>query len=269
MAGERRMQQMEHDAQYAPVPALARATLVLKAVFESGGLPAKELAHRCPCPKTTFYRLLAELVHSGYLCEDEQTKLYTPGPLFEQGFVNREEQQARLKGLAGPVLEQLALQSGQTVKLNIACGRACCVAALALGPQKIRITVDEGTRYPLHTGAAGKLLLAYQGQAAIHNYFKIPPEPYTPLTVTDEARFQNIARDIRSQGYAFDAGEFIPQVGAVACPVRGAGGRVTAAVSIAYPQAIFRSERLPGLVALLRNATEGLSAHMAQKNTSF
>ena len=27
---------MEHDAQYAPVPALARATLVLKAVFESG-----------------------------------------------------------------------------------------------------------------------------------------------------------------------------------------------------------------------------------------
>ena len=107
---------MEHDAQYAPVPALARATLVLKAVFESGGLPAKELAHRCPCPKTTFYRLLAELVHSGYLCEDEQTKLYTPGPLFEQGFVNREEQQARLKELAGPVLEQLALQSGQTVK---------------------------------------------------------------------------------------------------------------------------------------------------------
>ena len=55
----------------------------------------------------------------------------------------------------------------------------------------------------------------------------------------------------------------------MACPVRGAGGRVTAAVSIAYPQAIFRSERLPGLVALLRNATEGLSAHMAQKNTSF
>jgi len=33
-AWERRMQQMEHDAQYAPVPALARATLVLKAVFE-------------------------------------------------------------------------------------------------------------------------------------------------------------------------------------------------------------------------------------------
>ena len=55
----------------------------------------------------------------------------------------------------------------------------------------------------------------------------------------------------------------------MACPVRGAGGRVTAAVSIAYPQAIFRSERLPGLVALLHNATEGLSAHMAQKNTSF
>ena len=144
---------MELHTQYAPVPALSRAALVLKAVFENGGLPAKDIARRCPCPKTTFYRLLAELVHSGYLYEDEQTKLYTPGPLFEQGFAGREEQQARMKELAAPVLERLAQQSGQTVKLNIACGRACCVAALALGPQKIRITVDEGTRYPLHTGA--------------------------------------------------------------------------------------------------------------------
>ena len=40
-------------------------------------------------------------------------------------------------------------------------------------------------------------------------------------------------------------------MGAVACPVRGAGGRVIAAVSIAYPQAIFRSERLPELVDAL------------------
>ena len=183
---------MEHDAQYAPVPALARATLVLKAVFESGGLPAKELAHRCPCPKTTFYRLLAELVHSGYLCEDEQTKLYTPGPLFEQGFVNREEQQARLKELAGPVLEQLALQSGQTVKLNIACGRACCVAALALGPQKIRITVDEGTRYPLHTGAAGKLLLAYQGRRLSTIISKYRPSPIRPSRLRTKRGFKTL-----------------------------------------------------------------------------
>lgn len=255
---------MELHTQYAPVPALSRAALVLKAVFENGGLPAKDIARRCPCPKTTFYRLLAELVHSGYLYEDEQTKLYTSGPLFEQGFAGREEQQARMKELAAPVLERLAQQSGQTVKLNIACGRACCVAALALGPQKIRITVDEGTRYPLHTGAAGKLLLAYQGQAAIHSYFETPPEQCTPLTITDETRFQNIARDIRRQGYAFDTGEFIPQVGAVACPVRGAGGRVIAAVSIAYPQAIFRSERLPELVALLHSATQELSECMVQ-----
>ena len=95
---------MELHTQYAPVPALSRAALVLKAVFENGGLPAKDIARRCPCPKTTFYRLLAELVHSGYLYEDEQTKLYTPGPLFEQGFAGREEQQARLKELAGPCL---------------------------------------------------------------------------------------------------------------------------------------------------------------------
>ena len=67
-----------------------------------------------------------------------------------------------------------------------------------------------------------------------------------------------------ARGYAFDTGEFIPQVGAVACPVRGAGGRVIAAVSIAYPQAIFRSERLPELVALLHSATQELSERMVQ-----
>ena len=53
-------------------------------------------------------------------------------------------------------------------------------------------------------------------------------------------------------------------MGAVACPVRGAGDRVIAAVSIAYPQAIFRSERLPELVALLHGATQELSECMVQ-----
>ena len=93
---------MELHTQYVPVPALSRAALVLKAVFENGGLPAKDIARRCPCPKTTFYRLLAELVHSGYLYEDEQTKLYTPGPLFEQGFAGREEAAGTPEGACGP-----------------------------------------------------------------------------------------------------------------------------------------------------------------------
>lgn len=249
---------------YVPVPALARGGRILAAVLEKGSASARELARQCPCPKTTFYRLLAELVHSGYLGLDPESGRYIPGPLFEGGFAAREEARVRLRELAAPVLEQLARDSGNTVKLNVASGRSCCVIALALGTQKIRILVDEGTRYPLHTGAAGKLLLAYQGEEAIRRYFQIRPERCTPLTVTDEARFQHIARDIRAQGYAFDAGEFTPQIGAVACPVRGPGGQVMAAVSIAYPQAILRSERLPELMALLREGTVRLSQRMQQ-----
>ena len=57
-------------------PALARATLVLKAVFESGGLPAKELFTPLPMPEKPLLPPVGGTVHSGYLCEDEQTKLY-------------------------------------------------------------------------------------------------------------------------------------------------------------------------------------------------
>lgn len=245
---------------YTGVPALERAAQVLEQVLAApAGLTARELYHRCQFPKASFYRLLQAMEKSGYLECQPGSGRYFAGGLFGRAYRSRDEQLQRLRQAAQPTLERLARQGRETAKLNVISGGACYVLAIAPGPQRIRITVDEGTAYPLHTGAAGKLLLAYAGDEAIRAYFGgRPAESYTPQTVTDETRFLQIAKGIRQQGFALDTGEFIEQIGAVACPVRLPGGQVAAAISIAYPNVLFHEVRIEQLVSLLKAETARL-----------
>lgn len=245
---------------YTGVPALERAGQVLRLVLNAPvGLKASELYRCCRFPKASFYRLLQAMEKEGYLQYRPESGRYLAGPLFERAYRSRDEQHGLLRQAAQPVLERLAELSKETAKLNIISGGACYVLATAPGPQRIRITVDEGAAYPLHTGAAGKLLLAYAGDEAIRAYFGGKAAArYTPQTVTDEARFLQLAKGIRQQGFALDTGEFIEQIGAAACPVRLADGRVAAAISIAYPNVLFHEVQIERLVKLLRQETARL-----------
>lgn len=252
---------------YTGVPALERAAAVLEQVLRApGGMAASELYHRCRFPKASFYRLLQAMEKGGYLEQDPESGKYFAGRLFLCAYRTRDEGLQRLRRAAQPSLERLAQRSGETAKLNVLSGGACYVLATAPGPQRIRITVDEGAAYPLHTGAAGKLLLAYAGDEAIRAYFGgKAAERYTPQTITDETRFLQIARGIRQQGFALDTGEFIEQIGAAACPVRLPGGQVAAAVSIAYPNVLFHEVRIEQLVELLKTETGRLEKELEKE----
>ena len=251
---------------YTGVPALERAAQVLEQVLHApAGLAAKELYRSCGFPKASFYRLLQAMEQNGYLQQDPQSGRYFAGRLFRYAYRSRDEQLQQLRQAAQPGLERLAQHSGETAKLNVISGGSCYVLATAPGPQRIRITVDEGAAYPLHTGAAGKLLLAYAGEEAIRAYFGgKAAERYTPQTITDEARFLQIARGIRRQGFALDTGEFIEQIGAAACPVRLPDGQVAAALSIAYPNVLFHEVQIERLVSLWKGETARLEKELAQ-----
>lgn len=249
------------QAEYAPIPALERAAQVLQVVLESpSGLPAKHIAAACPAvPKTSFYRLLSALVASGFLMFDAQRSVYCAGELFTRAYESQDQRLQVLLRVAQPHLEQLAQAARETVKLNVLSRDMCCVMRTVPGPQRIRITVDEGTNYPLHTGAAGKILLAAQGAGAVHRYFAGPVKRYTPHTLVTEQEFWQAMAVIEKQGYAVDPGEYIPEIGAVACPVYDAHGRVAAAVSIAYPNQLRGPAAVRQLAALLVAATAAIS----------
>lgn len=254
---------MENAGAYAPMPALDRAGEVLRMVLERGAMTARELSHLCGYPRTSFYRLMESMVANGFLGVDRRTGTYYPGDLFEESYTLLDQRLARLKRAARPALDRLAEETGQTAKLSLLAGGICYVAETAIGPQSIKVVVDGGSVYPLHAGAASRLLLAAQGPQAIHRYFQREVRRYTSRTIVEEEAFLVEAARVQERGYAYDPGEFTPEISAVACPVEGEHGQTEAAVSLVFPTILFHERDVPRLARLLRQAADEVSRGLA------
>jgi IclR family KDG regulon transcriptional repressor len=96
------------------------------------------------------------------------------------------------------------------------------------------ITTEIGKRFPLHAGAASKILLAHLPEPEINRIVAKGLPKYTPNTITKPERLKESLKTIARQGFAEDNEEYIEGIKALACPVFDAGSRVVAAVSIPY-----------------------------------
>jgi DNA-binding IclR family transcriptional regulator len=96
------------------------------------------------------------------------------------------------------------------------------------------LTATIGERFPLHAGAASKVLLANMPDAARTACLAAPLRPYSARTITDPELLRRELARIRQHGWAEDRGEFSVSVRAVAAPVRDGQGNVVAAVSLAH-----------------------------------
>jgi DNA-binding IclR family transcriptional regulator len=115
-------------------------------------------------------------------------------------------------------------------------GRAIYLLAIqADGPITIRVT--PGSEMPLHSTAAGKVLLAALPDAEVRKL--LGPRKMaaiTPHTITDPATLVASLARVRSLGYATVIEENIPGVLSVGAPIRDRTGGVVAALSVAFPK---------------------------------
>jgi len=87
----------------------------------------------------------------------------------------------------------------------------------------------------------------------------------TDRTVTDPVRLREIVEDVRRQGFAIVDQELEEGLRAIAAPIHGAGGAVTAAINVSahasrVSMAAMRGELLPQLLETARRIEADLSA---------
>ena len=105
----------------------------------------------------------------------------------------------------------------------------------------------------IHNTAIGKLLLAFKPDDFIREFLdQSKLTRYTPRTIVDPGSLWEQIREIRQQCYAINDGEQYDGVGAVGVPVHDSRGRVSLAVSLAYPRHLIygKSLRLNELISL-------------------
>lgn len=238
------------------IPAVERALQALDLLCAGGEAPTiRDLAARLGVPRTTVYRILNTLEAHGVARRDAAGR-YLPGARLLA--YARAVPRADLATLAMPALEALAAEVRATAKLSVLDGDAALVAAVAPGPGAYSVVTQVGRRFPLHAGAASKVLAAHLPDAGRDALLAAPLPRVTSRTITDPKRLAAVLARVRREGVATDHAEYVEGVHAMAAPVFGPDGGCAAAISLAHLPAE-PPERLAAFEAALRRAASRLS----------
>jgi len=247
---------------------LERGLDVLEVVEAEGSeIGVREIARRLELSPTIVQRMVTSLTKRGYVDRDAETARYRLGyralALGAHG-----GQGADYIVTARRELERLARDHSLNGFVSVLHGgRAVYLLAVqAEGP--VAIKVAPGSEMPLHSTAAGKVLLAAGNDAEARKLLghgKLAA--ITPHTVTDPATVVASLARVRKQGFATVAEENIRGVLSVGAPIRDRGGKVLAALSVAFPKYLDAALTLQSATPLVVAAAQRVSRAVGGAST--
>lgn len=215
------------------------------------------LASEMGITKSNAHRLLSALVAAGYAESTASRGSYQPTlKLWRLGAMTV----ARLdvKGIAAPHLARLVEETRETANLSVLDGHAMVYIDRVETDTYIRAYNRIGDRHPAHCTGTGLALLAHASADTIAAAIAAL-RPYTAATITDAAQLDARLATIRQQGHAITRAEFREGINSIAAPVRGAHGRVVAAIGISGPATRLKPARIRGLVPVVVEAAAKVS----------
>lgn len=243
---------------------LARGLAVLCALGadRGEGLTLTAVSEATGLARATVRRSLLTLAHLGYVeCGGPGGRHFQLLPrVLELGC-------ARLSALgpaevARPHLARLVARTGESASMAVLDGADIRYVARVPTVRIMSIDITVGTRFPAYATSMGRVLLAGLTPG------ERPPLPdglpaLTPNTVTSAAELARIVERCAADGYALVAEELEEGLRSLAVPVRGADGRVVAAVNVAqHARRGTPEEMLRTLLPALRAAGAGISADL-------
>lgn len=221
-----------------------------------------ELADHLGMSKAVVHRVLVSCRGRDWLAFDEEAKRYRLGP------------QALHLGLAAVArldvgaqiresLQRLAAATGETATHSVRVGFNRVYVDQVPSVHAIRMVVQLGASHPLHVGASGRAMLAFQSDEFREGYLVSQPlggasGGGAPATVP-ELR-EELAR-VRERGWAASFGEREPGAASVAAPVLDRAGSAVGILSVCGPAERVEA-RLDELGAALLAESSRLTARL-------
>lgn len=244
-----------------PSGSSARSLAMLSVLARAGtALTLAELAAPLALPKATAHRIAERLVEDGFLSRDVDERTFSTGPALHRLAFDTLNHGVR-KGLRHQVLGDLVDRIGETCNFTTLDGAEVLYLDRVEAAWPLRLTLDVGSRVPLHCTASGKLFLAFLPEAERELVIeRTVLARMTPRTITTAAALRAECARIARDGHAVDRQEFIAGLIAVAVPVRDAAGSVRAAIAVHAPAARMTLRAAVGQIAALRGAAKRMQA---------
>ena len=239
-----------------PLLVLGKITDILDAfTLQRPVLSLGEIQHATGIPTSTVQRLVSNMVAEGMLDRVGDRIRIGVRMAYWAGAAARG---VDLLELAGPVLRELRDTTGETAALFRAEKAFRVCVAVAETRHALRREMHVGKIVPLHTGSAGRVLLAWDPVLA-EEILAGPLETITDYTVTDPDRLRVLLADTHRDGFAITAAERDDGGSGLSVPVFDHSGTVSAALTISGPTIRLSRERCEQHVDLLVGAADRLT----------
>lgn len=245
------------------VQAARAAVRILELLASRDEVGVTEIARETDMTKPRAYRHLRTLLAMGHAVQRQGSDRYARGPkLLALARVIGQSAEDGLIELARPVLQDLHERFDHSFNLSLVYGDSASIVESLPGKALVGITVKLGEPLPLHSTAAGKLILAdrLERQGAIPTG-KLTR--FTPFTITKPTDLRQDLAAIAARGWADAPEQVVLGINAVSAPVRDQKGDLVAMVS-AMDSIQFIPPKPPArLIGALRDAAGAISARLA------
>jgi len=252
------------DVKY--VQSLERALSILEVMAKIGApVTVTELAEEVDLNMSTVHRLLATLLHRGYVEQETGSSKYRLG-LKMLKIANAVYSFSDIRTVARPYLEKLVERCNETANLALLDGTEIVYIDQVESHNYIivKMFARVGNRGPVHCTASGKALLACLPDERVDYILdNITFDKYTNETITDPIHLKKELTRVRQDGYAFDWGEMEEYVRCIAAPVYDHEGNAVASIGVSGPSNRITSYYMKNeLSEVVREIADKISARM-------
>jgi DNA-binding IclR family transcriptional regulator len=241
-------------------PALEKGLDILELLASHGAaMTPSQIAARLDRSMSELFRMIQVLEYKGYITAAQTGDGYElSNRLFTLGMARAPVR--TLLEAAMPVMRELAETVRQSCHLAVASDEQMVVVARIENPGQFGFSVRPGYRRGLTEATSGLVLYAFQ-----------PPEVRERWMGTLKAaklgakalsQFQARTDQVRQQGYAAEASDFVQGITDLSAPVM-AGAAAAAALTVPYVQAMPPPATMEQTVQQLRAAASRISADLA------
>ncbi|MES2756044.1 MAG: IclR family transcriptional regulator C-terminal domain-containing protein [Pseudomonadota bacterium] len=235
VAGEPRERTIadEIDALTDPsfMTSLARGLAVLRAFSDSRrALTIAQISQKTGIPRAAVRRCLHTLKQLGY-AEAEMHNFSLRPKVLTLGYSYLSS--TPLAVSSQPYLNNISRALNESCSLAVLDEREVLYIARSATSRVMSVALNAGSRLPAYCTSLGRVMLAYMEAEELDAYFAATKlRPMTERTVVSQKRLREILAGVRRQGYAINDEELELGLRSIAVPVRGASGKVLAALNV-------------------------------------
>jgi IclR family pca regulon transcriptional regulator len=222
---------------------LARGLAVLQAFSDQRrSLTMAQISHKTGIPRASVRRCLHTLIQLGYAEADGNNFTLKPKVL-TLGYSYLSS--TPLTVSAHPYLNHISRTLNESCSLAVLQDDEVLYVGRSATSRIMSVSLTTGSRLPAYCTALGRVMLAHLEPAELDGYLeRVPLKAMTEKTVVSKTRLKEILAEVRQAGYAMIEEELEIGLRSIAVPVRGASGRVLAALNVGAHAARVSSRKM-------------------------